>query len=308
LQPDAKKSTVIGRTFGSLAFQLLTYQVTKFTRQSCRLVRLEGALVLLRIVCVILLFAAVSSASSFDPPHSKKTIDLGPTPSRSSTHGKVRCYFYSEFMVKEVDMGEKGAARLAIIPITNGASPKCISAQDKAEKVINPDSWTGYFKGVKNDLVFFDADDGVNGGMGFAVFDSHTGKKIFEDSALGALQFQDAPADQITFRYTRVLDSQCFITRDPEPCWEQIKKTISIENVSQPDCKPAYEESAQKLAKGRCRAKSSNNDPCIAKEIKLARDQTDAANTIIAYPVEVTLAPTPSIKPLPGDLRCWPGD
>src|SRR5262249_30455908 len=37
LAAGCKKSTVIGRTFGSLAFQLLTYQVTKFTRQSCRL-------------------------------------------------------------------------------------------------------------------------------------------------------------------------------------------------------------------------------------------------------------------------------
>ena len=75
-----------------------------------------------------------------------------------------------------------------------------------------------------------------------------------------------------------------------------------------PDCKAGYEKSAQNLAKGRCQAQSSDTPQCVAKEIQLARDQTSAANSIIAYPVEVTLGAKPAIKPVPGDLRCWPAD
>ena len=262
---------------------------------------------LLRLLFPVLALLAVSAAESFDKPTSKIVVHLGPSASRSGRRAKVTCYFYSRFMVKEVDRGEKGADRLSIVPITPSTVHRCAASQTKAEMVINADEWSGYFKGVKKDLVFFDGDDLVNGGMGFAVYDAKTGKRIFEDSALGDLEFSAANGPEMSVKYTRVVDGQCIVPKDQAACWEQIRKTIGVD-ASPPDCKQAYEQSAQKLAKGRCQAQNSDTPQCVAKEIQLARDQTKDATSIIAYPVEVTLGSEPSIKPMIGDVKCWPSD
>lgn len=260
-----------------------------------------------RTLYIVLLFVSLGTAGSFDPPQSKKTLYLGPSPAGFGRRAKVTCYFYPRFMVKEVDRGEKGADRLSIVPITPSTVRRCTASQTKTEKVINADEWSGYFKGVKKDLVFFDGDDLVNGGMGFAVYDAKTGKRIFEDSALGDLEFSATLGPETSVKYMRVIDGQCIIPKDQAACWEQIRKTIGVD-ASPPDCKQAYEQSAQKLAKGRCQAQNSDTPQCAAKEIQLARDQTKDATSIIAYPVEVTLGSEPSIKPMIGDVKCWPSD
>ena len=162
-----------------------------------------------RLVLLLVALISISAAGSFDPPSRKKTVDLGRAPNSFHDHAKLNCYFYPEFMVKEVDMAEKGAERLAIVPIQHGVLPPCTRARSKNEIVIKPREWSGSFKGVKGNLVFFDADDGWNGGMPFAIYDARTGKKIFNDSALGDLEFADAPAGQISFRYMRILGGEC---------------------------------------------------------------------------------------------------
>lgn len=262
----------------------------------------------LRVFYGVLLFAALSSAASFDPPRSKKTIKLGASPARATTRAKVNCYFYATFMVKEVDLGEKGADRLAIVPIEHAMVPTCTRAKSKHEIVINPDEWSGYFKGVKGNLVFFDADDGWNGGMGFAVYDSRTGKKIFNDSAVGDLEFLPGQGPEVAMKYTRIIDSECNALKDPATCWPHIQKTIALENTAMPDCKKGYEKSAQDMAKGRCQAQNSDNLQCVAKELQLARDQANATASVIAYPVQVTLSSQPAITPLSGEVRCRPAD
>ena len=262
----------------------------------------------LRVLYVVFLLAGIAVADSFDRPLSKKTVALGPSRSGSGRRSKVNCYVYPNFMVKEVDLGEKGADRLAIIRVRSGIVPPCTRTRSRAEMVINPDEWSGYFKGVKGQLVFFDADDGWNGGMGFIVYDSKTGKKVFEDSAVGDLDFLPPHAGDVTLKYVRIIDSQCNSPKDEAVCWDHVRKTIGVENPTQPDCKKAYEESAQKLAKGRCEAQSSNTPQCVDKEIQLARDQTSQASSIIAYTVEVSLGQQPIIKAVPGEIRCWPSD
>ncbi|HLJ29646.1 MAG TPA: hypothetical protein VKY85_23255 [Candidatus Angelobacter sp.] len=262
----------------------------------------------LYVLVSVLVLGSYSGAASFDKPRSKRTVDLGPAPAGFGARGKVTCYFFPHFMVKVVDMGEKGAESLAIVPMAQGRIPRCTRSHGKAEKVINSDEWSGYFKGVKGELVFFDADDGVNGGVGFAVYDSKTGKKIFEDSALGPLEFPAAEGGQVSIKYARVLDGGCNVAQNEIACWAQIQKRIGLENVPMPDCKKAYEESAQTLAKGRCEAQNKNNPQCVASELQLARNQTKDANSIISYPVQVVLGPQPVIKPMNGDVRCWPGD
>src|SRR5215471_18978603 len=256
--------------------------------------------------------SSLAWAGSFDTPVSKRTVDLGGSPSSSQAHAKVNCYFFATFMVKEVDLGEKGASRLAIVPSSKKNPAPCSRLRDQTEKVVNPDDWSGYFKGVKGNLVFFDADDGVNGGMGFAVYDAKTGKKLFDDTALGELNFPDvqnpAQARELTLRYARVADGGCVVLRDPSSCWEKIRSKLGLGDASAPDCKSGYEQSAQELAKGRCQAQNADNAQCVAKEISLARQQTAGANSVIVYPVETILGAGATVKPVPGELQCRPSD
>jgi hypothetical protein len=250
---------------------------------------------------------AAAWAASFDKPLATKTVDLGPSKYSSGARAQMKCYYFSGFMVKEVDQGEKGAAKLVIVPNTQFI-PKCNQAQYKSEMVVNPEEWSGYFKGVKNGFVFFDADDGVNGGMGFAVYDARTGKKLFSDSAVGPLQFPDRPDNAFAIKYERLVQSECVIQNDLSDCWQQTRKDLALGNAHAPDCKAGYEKSALALARGRCQAQNASNPQCMEKEISLARKQTDVSPSVIVYPAEIILGANPTIRPVAGDVRCWPAD
>lgn len=270
----------------------------------------------LRFLFSILALSSLAFAGTFDKPSSKRVVDLGPSRSNPSgrnakdqVRAKVTCYYFSGFMVKEVDMGEKGAERLAIVPVRKNELHTCSRLLDPGEREINSDDWSGYFMGVKGRLVFFSADDGWNGGTGFAVFDAKTGRKIFDDVALGNLEFSDAAGSATSLHYTRVVDGGCIIPKEQSACWDKIKNQLALDSASMPDCKSGYEKSAQDLAKGRCQAQNADNPQCLAKEISLARQQSNDANSVIAYPVEVTLLGAgASIKSTGGELRCWPSD
>jgi hypothetical protein len=261
----------------------------------------------LRLLFSILVFSSLAFAGTFDKPLSKKVVDLSrsrPKP-QDQIRAKVTCYYFPGFMVKEVDMGEKGAERLAIVPGSSASAP-CTRARSQTEKVIK--DWSGYVKGVKGNLVFFDADDGWNGGMGFVVYDAKTMKRLFEDVAQGDLKFSGPGTPKVTLRYMRVVDAECDVTKEQATCWPRIQKKFGLETLAAPDCNAGYEKSAQELAKGRCQAQSSDNPQCLAKEIELARRQTSDAASVIAYPVEVVLSPKSAIKTVSGSVGCWPSD
>jgi hypothetical protein len=267
--------------------------------------------VISRLLCAVVTLGSLAWAAGFDKPLSKKTVELGPSSAFSQNRAKITCYWFAHFMVKEVDLGEKGAWRLAIVHGSKKSVPDCTRLREKGEIVVNPDDWSGYFKGVKGNLVFFYADDGWNGGMGFAVYDARTGKKIFEDVASGDLEFSDTPAKtndaETAVHYSRLVDGGCVVPKEADACWDKIKQRFALTSAA-PDCKAGYENSAQVLAKGRCQAQNSDNPECVAKEIVLARKQTGDANSVIAYPVEAVFSANPTVRPIAGDLRCWPSD
>ena len=148
-----------------------------------------------RLLLSLLILTSLTWADTFDNPVRRQTVDLGPSPSGPATTAKVKCYFFPEFMVKEVDMGEVGAERLGILPVTPSSSGKCVKAADAEEKVIRSDDWSGYFMGVRKNYVFFGAADRINSSLPFAVFDAGTGKTLWE-YGLG----QVAYASPMTYR------------------------------------------------------------------------------------------------------------
>jgi hypothetical protein len=233
------------------------------------------------------LYAKVDRAhldEGFDKPLKKTVVDFGPSPFRASQHvrNELTCYYYPAFTVKEYDQGEKGAEWLSIVP---SAQAVCDRRHEDHEKVYTT-GWSGYFRGVKGAVVFFDASDGEDGGIPFAAFDSATGRKLFEDSSLldyyqKTLHIKNVfrvttEADQnLRLTYFRVARAGCNLKAETWECWNKVRTQFGIAQTDIPVCS-GYERADWESA--------------------------------IVYPVSVVLNDSPQIKAVGGPVFCWPTD
>ena len=231
-------------------------------------------------IAVLFVLAAMgarrAAAESYDTPLSHREVDLGRV-SGSHAHARLTCDNYPSFMVKELDLGEEGAAWFAIVPSRPGHAPACTRARSAAEKLIRSRDWCGYFAGVKTNYVFLSACDAHNAGLDFAVYDARTGKRIFEDTAFdsmtGGVQFRRTPEGGLILTYTRVALFDCTLPAQKDVCWNRIRGQLGLADADAPQC-IAYEK--------------------------------QMTGTVVAYPVEAALTATPSIHAVPGPVRCWP--
>ena len=140
---------------------------------------------------------AKDAAGLFDKPAKVTKVPLAADPQNPQSKPMLSCFYFANFAVKQIDRGEVGAEQLSVVPL-GGAEPyQCREANIAGEKVVDVKEWSGYFKGVKGNYVFFDADDGLNGGLGFAVFDASDGKKLFEDTTKGLHAIKLTPAGMV---------------------------------------------------------------------------------------------------------------
>ena len=247
--------------------------------------------------------------SIFDPPLQiqKRTLPTGKDRSKNI----ITCRYYTHFMVKEVDEGEVGATQLSVVPISTGAGkPPCQRQNLAAEKVVNPSAWTGYFKGVKGDYVLFDADDGVNGGLGFAVVTAGDAKKRFDDSAVGNLKSAKLDGNALALRYARSYSSECSVPKEGAACWSKIAAATGETGAKQPDCAAGYLKAKNEMAKGRCQADRKSGPTCMAAALKeLDRQRWNEAPTVIVYDAEAVIRPDgASTRPLSAPTACHPSD
>jgi hypothetical protein len=259
-----------------------------------------------RLLLALLLFASFSWSETFDKPVRRQRVELGKAANPLSDRHRVTCYFFPNFMVKEIDLGEVGAERLAIVPVTPQSAGKCTRVRSKEEIVIPVKEWSGYFMGVKSGYVFFSGDDGWNGATPFAVFDAKTGKKLFEDSAKADIAFLTKPDQTIAMQYLRVVSDDCLILKDAA-CWQRMAAKYGLDTAA-PDCRKGYAASADSMAKERCSGKPGPLAPCLNQERPLALQQAYDSPSVISYPVEVELGATPSIKATGTAAACWPAD
>ena len=243
-------------------------------------------------------------ARGFDRPLDTKIVKLAETKDRSKT--TITCSYYAHFMVKQIDEGEVGAAQLSIVPGDAAQKPVCQLADLAAEKVVKADEWSGYFKGVKGEFVFFDAADGVNDAMGFAVFDAGA-KKLLEDSALGDLRAVVDGAT-LTLEYQRSVTGECSVVHDGAACWAKIAATAGVAPTPAPDCAAGYLKFKTDIAKGRCDGTKTAKSACVSKALEELDAQhwnespsviVYAARTIIAggKPTTTSLGPAKSCRP-----------
>jgi hypothetical protein len=226
-------------------------------------------------------FAA--NAEAFDKPLQTKVVDLGRSSllMRKDEHVKLTCFYYSHFMVKQLDdPGNKGALFIAIVITRPGQVPACTRRHGPGEELF-PQDWDQYFGGVKRDLVFLFAADGTDEGLGFRAFDSRTRAKVFEDSVSllhQEIDFAQASDNQITLRYLRVVSGDCSVPKDGSACWSKFREKLGLKLAPMPKCRDYEGEEAGK------------------------------APSVVYYPVQVSLFPKPLMKALDDPITCWPSD
>ena len=232
--------------------------------------------------------SASTASSLFDKPLKTVRVPLPRDPDNPQSKAELSCAYYPRFVVKQIDLGEEGAYQLSIIPLSGQEQPACRKDNATNEKVVSADDWTGYFDGVKGNYVFFDAEDGWNDGMGFAVFTPEA-KKIYDDVAKKWSSAEVTPTG-VALRYERVFGAKCSLQVDQATCWSQIKQATGLADATPPDCRAAY-------------VKEQNRVPKFAK-------QTLSDPTIIDYDVSVTIdGTTQKTKAVTGKaLRCRPAE
>lgn len=203
-------------------------------------------------------------ATPFDQPVAVDNVELPANKGNPDARPTVNCYRFKGFMVKEVDLGEVGADKLAILP----EDAKCVR-DDAAEKKVS-DPVAGYFLGAKGDLAFFQAPDGFNGGMPFVVIDTKTIKKLFYDSFESAdFERIDQEGGRLTLDYVRTYSADCSLYLDGTACAQKIKRETGLGTTAQlPDCTEAYNAEKKRT-------------PEYAKEI-------EQLPSVVSYPVTAT--------------------
>lgn len=245
----------------------------------------------------------------FDAPVGVRHVRLKADPLNPQTKSEVTCFDYQKFVIKQVDLGEVGADRLSILPSMVGKKTPCRKGVEPNEYVIPADVWSGYFRGVKADFAFFNAADGIHGGLGFMVFSLSGKKKVFEDTAQKGFSSIDAKTGLVKLRYQRVFASKCSVVATGDACRESIVSHTGVSMESLSSCNTGYQTAKQAMAKARCEANSKQDRACAFKEVKnLETQKWDDAPSVIVYEVQTTLDASPVIQPLGGAIACRPSD
>lgn len=228
----------------------------------------------------------VFASDLFDKPIKSVRIPLPKDPDNPQSKPALACAYYPGFLVKQIDLGEIGADQLSIRPYT-GAAPTCVKSNAANEKIVSASDWTGYFDGVKGRFVVFDAEDGWNDGLGFAVFDT-SAKKLFDDVQKKWLGVSVTPGGALTLHYERVYGAKCSLMSGAA-CWTAIMHDTGLTGAA-PDCAAAYRAEQKRT-------------PQFAKQVL-----TDP--TIVDYEAAVTIdASGHKIAPVTGKaLRCRPAE
>jgi len=243
----------------------------------------------------------IDRSALFDTPLAEVVVAVPPPKLNPQNHAYLACFFYPGFVVKELDLGDKGAERLSIAPVPSRAStPPCAITALPGEQVVrnrSGDDWSGYFKGVKGGFALFDDSDSFNGGLGFGVVDVRSGATVFVDSAALTGGFSRIASDgaTLTLDYRRALSPGCSLMTQADACWRKVLDASGLAEASRPHCAGAYARLYPAGASGGDRT----------KQIKAIND----VPSVITYNVRATIGKKlESLKPRPGSVACSVSD
>ncbi|MFI4984192.1 MAG: hypothetical protein ACHP6I_03225 [Rickettsiales bacterium] len=225
---------------------------------------------------------AKEKRSVFDKPAKKEVVKF-------EDEAKLTCYHYPDFMVKELDNGQKGALILSITPTSTQTKLPC---EQETEGEVLVTDFAGQFEGAKGDYAFFKSAVSEDNISPFIVIDGQSGEKVFEDKQdvghhIHAIKVL---SDGFALRYRKAFNSGCSLYKGKEDCWETIVNGVEPAPISVPKCNKAYE---QNLA---------------AAEVDDKNEIADLP-TIISYDVEATYNHGEvKFTALPGKASCWPAE
>jgi hypothetical protein len=207
------------------------------------------------IACVVP--AAGLASDPFDSPLKIRSVRLAADPQNPKARHQVTCFYYRSIVIKQVDYGEVGADRLALLPVLSRNATKCHEDRETLEYVIPPDTWSGYFRGVKADYAFFDAPDGINGGLGFMVLRLFDRKAVLEDVAQHGIKSIDYEEGVLRLHYQRVYAGNCSILTGGESCRNALTRDTGVSIGSLSICSEGYRAAKEAMAQGRCSAQAN---------------------------------------------------
>jgi membrane-bound inhibitor of C-type lysozyme len=196
--------------------------------------------------------------------------------------GKLTCLRYPNFAMKQLDLGEKGAAGLYIAP-SEGPCKLDAAVDRKID-----DERAGYLWGAVGPFAFFRGADGWNGGMPFVVYDARSLAPLLDDVVADSFDQVSLAGDVLTLRYRRTYGAQCSLLADPQGCGKTIRAALGLAaDRAMPNCRPAYQPAI-------------DADPAAAKDI-------EAWPSVIDYPVERKVSPSATtVEAVEGELTCRP--
>lgn len=196
--------------------------------------------------------------------------------------GKLTCLRYPNFALKQLDLGEKGAAGLYIAS-SEGPCQLNPTLDRKIE-----DETAGYLWGAVGPYAFFRRADGWNGGMPFVVYDARTGVRLMDDVVSGEFTGLTLVGEDLTLRYRRTFAADCSLLAAPDSCAAAIRQQLGLAaDRPMPDCRAAYQ-------------------PAIDADPKAAKD-IEAWPSVIDYPVERKLSTSgTTFAAVDGELSCRP--
>ncbi|MBB4236561.1 hypothetical protein [Rhizobium esperanzae] len=235
------------------------------------------------LAALIACAGASEKPAPFDRPVKVDVVALPKDEFNPDAKPKITCSRYPAFMVKEVDLGEVGAEKLALL----AADAPCERAGER-ERVIEDDT-AGYLLGVSGGFVFFRAADGWNGGLPFVVYDTATGERLLDDALEGDdFTTISSGKGKLTLDFRRVYTASCSLYLDAA-CAKTIAADTGLSPKQLPDCAAAYKAEMKR-------------SPDHAGEI-------EKLPSVIVYPVELAYAAGDTTRrPMDGRTSCGTPD
>ena len=237
---------------------------------------------------------AQKQPESFGKAIKETAVDLGVDPhfppGTTGPHVHLYCHYFRNFVVKELDSGQKGDDWISIATNDPAHFTPCNQEHASGESVFQ-DWEEGYFGGVEGNLVFLVAADCFDLGCPFGVYDAFTGKKLFEDQRrlspkgkISEIRLVDNSGN-LVMHYPRVVAAECSLPLKKSECWKEILRNTGLAPQPMPNC-VGYSGFNRREGRGT----DDKSDP-----------------SVVSFPVEVTI-PGFHTRILPGPVECWAAD
>ena len=216
----------------------------------------------------------------FDTPFSTARTILAPSAKYPNGPGVVRCFYFPDFTIKELDYGDHGDTAMSATPANSPARPRCGKQDDAGEKLL-ADGQGSYFLGAKGGFAFVSSTFGGDGLGPFFIYDGSSGRRL-----LAGVATTDSPRsvsvenDVLHLSFRSGVRGSCSLVADGAACWRRIAQegklpaAIGSRPLPLASCEAAY------AAVPRGQDFDRKNPSVVYYEVSLTLDRTGRASSV----------------------------